>query len=81
MTQPDLARDTGCSAALVPSSTAATQFLIDVDAYLGTVKGLAESTRRKYGRFNRRFLDGWCGDSSPAFVRFLLTYLVAPACY
>ena len=29
MTQPDLTRDTGCSAALVPSSTAATQFLID----------------------------------------------------
>lgn len=29
MTQPALTRDRGCSAALVPSSTAATQFLID----------------------------------------------------
>lgn len=35
------------------------QFLDAFDTFLGTVRGLAHSTRRKYLRFVRRFLDGW----------------------
>ena len=33
------------------SITCAAEFLSEFDAYLGAVKGLAEGTRRKYGRF------------------------------
>jgi site-specific recombinase XerD len=47
------------------SITCAAEFLSEFDAYLGAVKGLAEGTRRKYGRFVRGFLDVWCSDDPP----------------
>ncbi|WP_158660628.1 site-specific integrase [Paraburkholderia hospita] len=58
MTQSELARGK-------EGSARAAEFLSEFDAYLGTAKGLAEGTRRKYGRFVQGFLDGWCGDSPP----------------
>ncbi|WP_410054265.1 site-specific integrase [Cupriavidus sp. BIC8F] len=65
MTQSDLSRGKECFAALVPSCATAAQFLSEFDANLGTVKGLAESTRRKHGRFVQRFLVGLSGDGPP----------------
>ncbi|MGF6298267.1 hypothetical protein OKW42_001597 [Paraburkholderia sp. WC7.3d] len=65
MTQSEPLRGKECPVTLLPSNTTAAQFLSEFDAYLGAVKGLAEGTRRKYGRFVQRFLDGWCGDSLP----------------
>src|SRR5258708_3536165 len=61
MTQPELLRSKECPETLLPS----VQFLSEFNSYLGTVRGLAEGTRRKYGGFVQRFLDGWCGDSPP----------------
>ncbi|AQV99348.1 hypothetical protein BJN34_36485 (plasmid) [Cupriavidus necator] len=79
MAQSELARGKEGSATLVPSNTSAAEFLSELDAYLGTAKGLAEGTRRKYGRFVQGFLDGWCGDSSPNWqdlsIEDLRTYL------
>jgi site-specific recombinase XerD len=46
-------------------SARAAEFLSEFDAYLGTAKGLADGTRRKYGRFVQGFLDRWYGDSPP----------------
>ncbi|CAB3745565.1 hypothetical protein LMG24238_07692 [Paraburkholderia sediminicola] len=51
-----------CPETLMPSITSAAQFLSELNSYLGTVRGLAEGTRRKYGRFVQRFLDEWCGN-------------------
>jgi site-specific recombinase XerD len=65
MTQPALLRGKECPETLLPSITTAVLFLSEFDSYLGTVRGLAEGTRRKYGRFVQSFLDGWCGDSPP----------------
>jgi site-specific recombinase XerD len=65
MTQPELLRSQECPEALLPSITSAAQFLSELNSYFATVRGLAEGTRRKYGRFVQRFLDGWCGDGPP----------------
>lgn len=65
MAQSALARGKEGFATLVLSISSAAEFLSEFDAYLGTAKGLAEGTRRKYARFVQGFLDGWCGDSPP----------------
>ena len=79
MAQSELVRCRECPATLLPSITTAAQFLSEFDAYLGTAKGLAEGTRRKYGRFVQGFLNGWCGDSPPNWralsVEDLRTYV------
>ncbi|SPS02899.1 tyrosine-type recombinase/integrase [Cupriavidus taiwanensis] len=65
MVQPELACGKDGSATPALSISSASEFLSEFDAYLGAAKGLAEGTRRKYGRFVQGFLDGWCGDSPP----------------
>ncbi|MFS8978573.1 tyrosine-type recombinase/integrase [Cupriavidus necator] len=65
MVQSELARGKDGPATLVLSISSAAEFLSEFDAYLGAAKGLAEGTRRQYGRFVQGFLDGWCGDRPP----------------
>lgn len=79
MTHPEQLRGTEYPEARLPSITTAVQFLSEFDSYLGAVRGLAQGTRRKYGRFVQRFLDGWCGNSPPNWqdlsTEHLRTYL------
>jgi site-specific recombinase XerD len=79
MTHPEQLRGTEYPEARLPSITTAVQFLSEFDSYLGAVRGLAQGTRRKYGRFVQRFLAGWCGDSPPNWhdlsTEHLRTYL------
>lgn len=79
MTHPEPLCGKECPEAQLQSITSAVQFLSEFDAYLRAVRGLAQETRRKYGRFVRCFLDGWCGDSPPNWqdlsIEHLRTYL------